>query len=70
MTRNVLTLSCLHEQAPALTLISSRCSLPIKIDACVMSVAWSQKTVKGLGAPGNRESADPYTESGEKRARV
>jgi len=35
-----------------------------------MSVAWPQKTVKGLGPPGNPESADPYAESGERRARV
>jgi hypothetical protein len=34
------------------------------------SVAWPQKTVKGLGRPGSRESADPYTESGRRRARV
>ena len=35
----------------------------------VMSVAWPQKTVKGLGPPGGPESTDPYTESGERRAR-
>jgi hypothetical protein len=35
-----------------------------------MSVAWLQKTVKGLGPPGSQETADPYTESGERRARV
>jgi hypothetical protein len=34
-----------------------------------MSVAWPQKTDKGLGPPGNARSADPYTESGERRAR-
>ena len=36
----------------------------------VMSVAWPQKTVKGLSPPGSPESADPYTDSGERRARV
>jgi hypothetical protein len=35
-----------------------------------MPVAWPQKTVKVLGPPGSPESADPYTESGERRARV
>ena len=35
-----------------------------------MSVAWPQKTVKGLDPPGSRESADPYTESGQRQARV
>jgi hypothetical protein len=35
-----------------------------------VSVAWPQKTVKGLGRPGTRKLADPYTESGERRARV
>jgi hypothetical protein len=28
-------------------------------DCAVMSVAWPQKAVKGLGSPGSRESADP-----------
>jgi hypothetical protein len=36
----------------------------------IMSVAWPQKTVKGLGLRGSRENRDPYTESGERRARV
>jgi hypothetical protein len=36
----------------------------------VMSVAWPQKTVKGLGPLGMPESADPHTESGKRRARV
>jgi hypothetical protein len=35
-----------------------------------LSVAWPQKTVKGLGPPGTTEIADAYTESGERRARV
>ncbi len=35
-----------------------------------MSVAWPQKTVKGLGPPGSAKLADPYTESGQRRARV
>jgi hypothetical protein len=34
-----------------------------------MSVAWPQKKVKGLGPPGTTEIADPYTESGKRRAR-
>ena len=34
-----------------------------------MSVAWPQKTAKGLGPPGGAKLADPYTESGERRAR-
>ena len=29
-----------------------------------MSVAWPQKTVKGLGPPGTTDFADPYMESG------
>ena len=36
----------------------------------ITSVAWPQKTVKGLGSPGSTENRDPYTESGERRARV
>jgi hypothetical protein len=36
----------------------------------IMSVAWPQKTVKGLGPLGRPESADPYTEPGKRRARV
>jgi hypothetical protein len=35
-----------------------------------MSVAWPQMTVKGLSPPGSTENRDPYTESGERRARV
>jgi hypothetical protein len=35
-----------------------------------MSVAWPQKTAKGLGPPGSPESADPYTGFGKRRARV
>jgi hypothetical protein len=34
-----------------------------------MSVAWPLKTVKGLGPLGRPESADPYAESGKRRAR-
>jgi hypothetical protein len=36
----------------------------------VLSVAWPQKTVKGLGPLGSPESADPYTESSQRRAGV
>ena len=35
-----------------------------------MSVAWPQKTVKGLGPPGNPKSAGPYAGSGQRRPRV
>src|SRR4030042_4049601 len=36
----------------------------------VVSVAWPQKTVKGLGPPGGSVTADPCTEFGQRRARV
>ena len=36
----------------------------------LLSVAWPPKTVKGLGPPGSAKLADPYTESGERRASV
>jgi len=36
----------------------------------LLSVAWPQKTVRGLGPPGSPESEDPYTESDRRRARV
>ncbi len=36
----------------------------------MVSVAWPQKMVKGLGPSGSPESADPYTESGQRRARI
>ena len=35
-----------------------------------MSVAWPQKTVKGFVPPGKLENQDPYTESGQRRARA
>jgi hypothetical protein len=42
---------------------------PLKWDS-VMSVVWPQKTVRGLGSPGSTVTADPHTESGQRRARV
>ncbi len=37
---------------PVLTRWSYRCNLPIALEIALLSVAWPQKTVKGLGPPG------------------
>ena len=42
----------------------------IGLKRALLSVAWPQKTVKGLGPPGKGENRDPHTESGTRRAGV
>jgi hypothetical protein len=49
---------------------SGGCGIFVLGEIAIMYVAWPQKTVKGLGPSGNPESADPHTESDERRARV
>jgi hypothetical protein len=72
MTRDVqfgTTIGCLR----SLRFLTRRphwCGLAIEPETRAISVAWSQKTVKGLGPPGSPESGDPYSESGQRRARV